>query len=429
LTTSAATLAALGTVSHVHAGGNDVLRVGLIGCGSERGGRGRGAAENCVKAGPGVKLTAMADLFKDHLDFTHDYLSKKLGKDKIEVPEDRRFVGWDAYRQLLDCKDIDIVILATPPAFRPTHLEAAIKAGKHVFAEKPVAVDAPGIRQVLQAVEEARGKNLSIVSGLCWRYDRGMREVFKRVHEGGIGDIQTMQTSYITGELWHVDRRDDWSDIEWQCRNWLYFTWLSGDFNVEQHIHSLDKMAWVMKDEYPVKAVGLGGRQSRTQPEFGHIFDHHSVVYEFKNGIRCFSCCRQQPGKDIKHDVSDHIWGTKGVCHIETSRPERGGFSIKPLGGKSWAYRLENPASDPGMYQNEHNEMIAAIRAGKPINNGDYMTKSSLMAIMGRMATYTGQEITWDMALHSHEKLGPEKLAFGSYPVPPVARPGETKFS
>jgi predicted dehydrogenase len=427
LTTSAATLAALGTVSHVHAGGSDVLRVGLIGCGSDRGGRGRGAAENCVKAGPGVKLTAMADLFKDHLDFTHDYLSKKLGKDKIEVPEARRFVGWDAYRQLLDCKDIDIVILATPPAFRPTHLEAAVKAGKHIFAEKPVAVDAPGIRQVLRVVEEAKGKQLSIVSGLCWRYDRGMREVFKRVHEGAVGDIQTMQTSYITGELWHVDRNDDWSDIEWQCRNWLYFTWLSGDFNVEQHIHSLDKMAWVMKNEYPVKAVGLGGRQSRTQPEFGHIFDHHSVVYEYKNGVRCFSNCRQQPG-DIKLDVSDHIWGTKGVCHIETGRPTRGGFSIRPHGGKAWAYRLENEASDPGMYQNEHNELIAGIRSGKPINNGEYMTKSSLMAIMGRMATYTGQEITWEMALNSEEKLGPEKLAFGSYPVPPVARPGETKF-
>jgi predicted dehydrogenase len=427
LTTSAAALAAIGTVSHVHAAGSDVLRVGLIGCGSERGGRGRGAAENCVSAGPGVKLTAMADLFQDHLEFTHDYLSKKLGKEKIDVPQERRFVGWDAYRQLLDCKDIDIVILATPPAFRPTHLEAAVKAGKHIFAEKPVAVDAPGIRQVLRAVDEAKGKHLSLVSGLCWRCDTGMRETFKRVHEGAIGDIQAIQTSYITGELWLAPREEGWSDIEWQCRNWLYFTWLSGDFNVEQHIHSLDKVAWVMNDEYPVKAVGLGGRQSRTQPEFGHIFDHHSVVYEYKNGMKAFSYCRQQPG-NIKHDVSDHIWGSKGVCHIETSRPTRGGFSIKPHGGKAWAYRLSDSSKDPGMYQNEHNELIASIRSGKPINNGDYMTKSSLMAIMGRMATYTGQEITWDMALNSQEKLGPEKLAFGSFPVPPVARPGETKF-
>jgi hypothetical protein len=165
----------------------------------------------------------------------------------------------------------------------------------------------------------------------------------------------------------------------------------------------------------------------RTQPEFGHIYDHHSVVYEYKNGVKLFSACRQQPGK-IVHDVSDHIWGTKGICHIETSRPTKGGFSVKPAGGKAWAYREPANAPLPDMYQNEHNELIAAIRAGKPINNGEYMAKSTLMAIMGRMATYTGQEITWEMALNSQEKLGPEKLAFGSYPVPPVARPGETKF-
>ncbi|HMF11786.1 MAG TPA: Gfo/Idh/MocA family oxidoreductase, partial [Gemmataceae bacterium] len=398
LKTGAATLAVLGSAAHVHAAGNDTIRVGLIGCGSPRGGRGRGAAENCVNAGPGVKLVAMADLFKDHLDYTLDYLSKKHGKDKVDVPEGRRFVGWDAYQRLVEDRDVDLVILASPPAFRPAHLEAAVKAGKHVFAEKPVAVDGPGIRQVLKTVEEAKGKNLSIVSGLCWRYDTGMRETFKRVHEGAIGDILTLQSSYITGDLWHVPREEGWSDVEWHCRNWLYFTWLSGDFNVEQHVHSLDKMAWVMKDEYPVKAVGLGGRQVRTQPEFGHVFDHHSVVYEYKNGVKCFSACRQQPGK-IKHDVSDHIWGTKGVCHIETSRHEKGGFKIKPHDGKSWAYYPASGVTDPGMYQNEHNELIASIRSGKPINNGDYMTKSSLMAIMGRMATYTGQEISWEMAL------------------------------
>jgi predicted dehydrogenase len=428
LKTGAATLAVLGSAAHVHAAGNDTIRVGLIGCGSPRGGRGRGAAENCVSAGPGVKLVAMADLFKEHLDYTLDYLSKKQGKDKVDVPEGRRYVGWDAYQRLLEDRDIDLVILASPPGFRPAHLEAAVKAGKHVFAEKPVAVDGPGIRQVLKAVEEAKGKNLSIVSGLCWRYDTGMRETLKQVHDGAIGDILALQCSYITGDLWHVPREEGWSDVEWQCRNWLYFTWLSGDFNVEQHVHSLDKMAWVMKDEYPVKAVGLGGRQVRTQPEFGHIFDHHSVVYEYKNGQKLFSACRQQPGK-IKIDVSDHVWGTKGVCHIETSRHEKGGFRIKPHGGKAWAYY--SPAAgpaDPGMYQNEHNELIASIRAGKPINNGEYMTKSSLVAIMGRMATYTGQEITWEMALNSKEKLGPEKLAFGPYPVPLVARPGETKF-
>ena len=426
LKASAATLAALGTAANAHAAGSDVLRVGLIGCGRPGGGRGRGAAENCVNAGPGVKLVAMADLFQDHLEPSLHHLSK-LGKDKVDVPEDRRFVGWDAYQRLIDCKDIDIVILASPPAFRPAHIAAAVKAGKHIFAEKPVAVDGPGIRSVLRAVEEAKGKNLSLVSGLCWRYDTGMRETFKRVHDGAIGDILALQCSYVTGELWHVPREEGWSDVEWQVRNWLYFAWLSGDFNVEQHVHSLDKMAWVMKDEYPVKAVGLGGRQVRTEPEFGHIFDHHSVVYEYKNGVKLFSNCRQQPGK-IVHDVSDHIWGTKGVCHIQALRREKGGFRIKPHGGQAWAYRAADAKSDFDMYQQEHNELIASIRSGKPINNGEYMSKSSLMAIMGRMATYTGQEITWDMALNSQEKLGPDKLAFGPYPVPPVARPGETKF-
>jgi predicted dehydrogenase len=423
LKNSAVTLAALGAAGNVHAAGSDVLRVGLIGCGSPRGGRGRGAAENCVHGGQGVKLVAMADLFKDHLEFTRNYLSKRFGKDKVDVADDRCFVGWDAYQKVLDCKDIEVVILATPPGFRPLHLEAAVNAGKHVFAEKPVAVDAPGVRKVMAACEKARSRGLSVVSGLCWRYDSGMREVFKRVHDGAIGDILTLQCTYNTGPLWHVPRKDGWSDVEWQARNWLYFTWLSGDFNVEQHIHSLDKMAWVMQDAYPVKAVGLGGRQVRTNPEFGHIFDHHSVVYEFRNGVKLFSNCRQQ--EHVAMDISDHIWGTKGVCHIETSRPTRGGFSIKPSQGKSWAYRSEDGGD---MYQNEHTEMIAGIRAGKPIYNGDYMAKSTLMAIMGRMATYTGQEIRWEQALNSEEDLSPPRYEFGSLPVPPVARPGVTKF-
>jgi hypothetical protein len=185
-------------------------------------------------------------------------------------------------------------------------------------------------------------------------------------------------------------------------------------------------MAWAMKDEYPVKAVGLGGRQVRTQPEFGHIFDHHSVVYEFKNGVKLFSNCRQQA--HVAMEVSDHIWGTKGVCHLNTSRPTRGGFSITPHQGSSWAYKLMDDATDDGMYQNEHNELIAGIRAGKPLNNGAYMAKSTLMAIMGRMATYTGQEIRWEQALNSREDLSPPRYEFGSLALPPVARPGETKF-
>ena len=408
----------LSTIANVHAVGSDVIRVGLIGCGSLHGGRGRGAAENCVNAGSNVKLYAMADLFKDHLEYTRGYL-KKLGPDKIDVSEDRCFVGWDAYQQLLGLKEVDAVILATPPGFRPLHLKAAVAAGKHIFAEKPVAIDAPGVRSVMQTVEEAKKKNLSVVSGLCWRYDSAMRETFQKIHEGGVGDIVALQCTYNAHGLWMIPRQPGWSDMEWQLRNWLYFTWLSGDHNVEQHVHSLDKMAWAMKDEYPVKASGIGGRQVRTAPEYGHIFDHHHVVYEYQNGVKLFSCCRQQDGCEL--DVSDNIMGTHGICHIDASRAKS---TIRRNGMRIWQ-------SSPGrgdMYQNEHNELIASIRSGRPINNGDYMTKSTLMAIMGRMATYTGQVITWEKALNSQEDLSPPKYEFGDLAVAPVAKPGVTKF-
>ncbi|HMC64122.1 MAG TPA: Gfo/Idh/MocA family oxidoreductase [Gemmataceae bacterium] len=409
----------LSNVPPVHAAGDDVIRVGLIGCGSARGGRGRGAAAQCVNAGPNVKLVAMGDVFKDHLDYTRENLMK-LGPTKVDVPAERCFVGFDAYQKVID-SGVDLVILAAPPGFRPLHLAAAVAAGKHVFAEKPVAVDGPGVRSVLKSLEEAKKKNLSLVSGLCWRYHPGMRETFGRVLAGDIGDILAMQTTYNTGGLWMIPRQPNMTDMEWQLRNWLYFTWLSGDHNVEQHIHSLDKMAWVMKDEYPVKAVGLGGRQQRTGPEYGHIFDHHSVVYEYGNGVKLFSSCRQQPGTAA--DVSDHIWASKGLCHIDASRYA---FSIKENGGKTWRCKTDPAHAD--MYQNEHNELIASIRNGKRINNGDYMTKSTLMAIMGRMATYTGQQITWEMALNSKENLAPAKYEFGELPTPHVAVPGVTKF-
>jgi predicted dehydrogenase len=421
--TAASLTAQLAAVANVHAAGDDAIRVGLIGCGSKRGGRGRGAAENCLNAGPNVKLVAMGDLFRDNLEYTRKYLSEKLGPDKMQVPDERCFVGWDAYQKVIHQGGVDLVILASPPGFRPLHLQEAVAAGKHVFAEKPVAVDAPGVRAVLKACAEAKQKNLSLVSGLCWRYDTGMRATFGRVHEGAIGDILALQCTYNTSGLWHVSRKEDMTDMEWQVRNWLYFTWLSGDFNVEQHIHSLDKMAWVMKDEYPVKAVGVGGRQVRTGTDFGHIFDHHHVAYEYANGVKLFSMCRQQDG--CAKDVSDNIWGTKGVCHIDANRSI---FTIKSQAGSAWRYRAGKDVKDDGMYQNEHNELIASIRSGKPINNGEYMSKSTLMAIMGRMATYTGQVITWEMALHSKEDLTPPRYEFGSLPTPAVALPGVTKF-
>ncbi|HTU18617.1 MAG TPA: Gfo/Idh/MocA family oxidoreductase [Gemmataceae bacterium] len=404
----------------VHAAGSDILRIGLIGCGN----RGTGAAEQALRADKNTKLVAMGDMFADKLEKSLSHLKRTAAiADRVAIKPDNSFTGFDAYKSVIELSDV--VLLTTPPHFRPLHLKAAVDAGKHIFAEKPCAVDALGVRAVLKAAEEATKKNLTLVAGLCWRYHHGMRETMKRVYDGSIGAIAALQCTYNTGGLWSVKRLPGWSDMEWQLRNWLYFTWLSGDFNVEQHIHSIDKMAWAMQNEYPVRAVGSGGRQVRTDPLYGNIFDHHTVVYEYANGVKLFSACRQQVG--CAHDVSDHIMGSKATCHIETSSPARG--IITDGKKKIWqSVPGGRKAPHDDMYQNEHDELFASIRTGKPINNGEWMAKSTLMAIMGRMATYTGQVIEWDKALASKEDLTPPAYAFGSLPVAPIARPGVTKF-
>jgi predicted dehydrogenase len=413
-TTAAAGAALAAEWGGAHAAGSDGLRVGLIGCG----GRGTGAASQALRADKAVTLYAMADAFADRLEKSLAILQKDEDvAGKIDVPPERRFVGFDAYQQVIAC--CDVVLLCTPPGFRPLHLKAAVAAGKHIFAEKPVAVDAPGVRSVLATVEEARRKGLSLVSGLCLRYDNGFRETVRRVHDGAVGDVLALQANDYRGTIWVHPRRQDWTDMEWQMRNWYYFTWLCGDFNVEQHVHFLDVCAWVMKNQYPAKAVGLGGRQVRTGPEYGHIFDHFSVVYEYAGGAKLFANCRQQAG--CKSDMSAHMMGTKGTAQLA----ERKRGLIVRSGGGEW--RFTGPKNE--MYQTEHDELFASIRAGKPINNGDYMARSTLLAIMGRMACYTGQVITWDMALNSKEDLTPPKYAWDvPLPVPPVALPGRTKF-
>jgi len=412
LASSATGIAAASLGSGVYVGGSDTLRVGLIGCG----GRGTGAASQALSADPNVKLIAMGDLFADHLQSSLSELrNEEAVAKKVDVKEDHCFVGWDAYKQVL-ASPVDVVILATPPHFRPLHLRSAIDADKHVFAEKPIAVDAPGVRSVMATCQEAKKKSLAVVSGLCYRYEHAKRETMKRVHDGAVGEILALHTTYNHSGLWMKPRQPSWSDMEWQIRNWLYFTWLSGDHIVEQHVHSLDKMAWAMQDEHPVRATGTGGRQVRVQPEYGHIFDHHAVVFEYPKGIKCFAYCRQQDG--CAHDVSDYVIGTEGVCDVMK-------HAIR--GKRPWRYRSPDGSKDD-MYQNEHDELFASIRAGKPINNGDYMCKSTLMAILGRMATYTGQVITWEQALHSKEDLTPPKYEFGALAVPPVAMPGKTKF-
>ena len=409
---SSTVLTSLSIGRSAHAAGDDTLKIGLVGCG----GRGTGAAAQALNADKNVKLVAMGDAFADRLDGSLANLAgdPQLAA-KIDVPKERQFVGFDAYKQVID-SGVDVVLLCTPPGFRPQQFKYAIDKGKHVFTEKPVATDAPGVRSVLATAEEAKKKGLAVVSGLCYRYDFPKRETIKRIHDGAIGDVMTMHVSYNTGTLWHHGRKPEWSEMEYQMRNWLYFNWLSGDFNVEQHVHSLDKAAWVMKDEPPVRATGLGGRQVRVEDQWGHIYDHMAVIYEYKNGARLFANCRQIAGCSV--DVSDYIYGTKGTAELM-----RG--TIEPIGGEKWRYRGDMP----NMYDQEHRELFGSIRSGNPINNGDYMCKSTMMGIMGRMVCYTGRTLTWDECLNSTENLQPAKYEWGPMPTPPVAKPGITPFA
>jgi predicted dehydrogenase len=411
-TTAGATLAAsLIAPAGVHAAGNDTLRVGLVGCG----GRGTGAAIEALSADPNVKLVAMGDVFEDRLQRSLTEIKKKVA-DKVDVKPEAQFVGLDAYQKVID--RVDVVLLATPPGFRPQHLRAAVEAGKHVFAEKPCAVDAPGVRSVLESCKLAEKKKLCVVSGLCLRSDNGFREAVKRIHGGQIGDVHTVFANDHRGEIWVKKRQPDWSDLTWQLRNWYYFAWLSGDFNVEQHVHFLDVAAWVLKG-YPVRAIATGGRQVRTGPEYGHIYDHFAVVYEYENGARLVSNCRQQA--KCKGDMSAQAFGSKGRAHLTERKDE---MTVRGEGGQ-WTF--EGPYNR--MYQQEHDDLFAAIRKGTPINNGEYMAKSTLLAIMGRMAAYTGQEITWQMALNSKQELGPKELSWDmKLDVPEIAVPGVTKF-
>lgn len=403
----AAALAASGPTM-VHAAGSDELKVGLIGCG----GRGLGAAVNTINGDPNCHITAIADLFPDVVEGAKKQLKVQLG-DRFRATDETSFAGFDAYQKVID-SGVDVVLLCTPPHFRPMHLKAAIEAGKHVFCEKPVAVDAPGIRSVLETVRKAQEKNLTIVSGLCWRYDYGVRETMARVLGGEIGEIVAVQENYLAGTLWHRPRRPEWTDMEYQLRNWLYYTWLSGDHNVEQHVHSLDKALWLNNDEPPVSCFGLGGRQVRVQEEFGNIFDHHAVCYEWKSGVKCFAYTRQMRG--TYGDTEDYVLGTKGRAKI--LKHELYGKD----GQRLWRYQGPRPS----MYDVEHKEMYEALRAGKTINNGLYMTYSTMMAIMGRMACYTGQMVTWEDAMNSKEDLTPEKYEFGPAPKVEVATPGVT---
>ena len=418
--TSAALAVPLVVPSWAYAWGSEAatIKVGLIGCG----GRGTGAIVQSMRSSADMQLVALADLLPERIDRAKGEIEKAIASDatlapKYKLTPDRSFSGFDAYKKLL-ATDVDVVVLATPPGFRPLHLRAAVEAGKHIFAEKPVAVDAAGVRHVLQTYEMARGKNLGIGVGTQRRHHPGYIEAMNRVRDGAIGDVLNGQVYWNQGGLWSIEKTPAMSDAEWQIRNWLYFTWLSGDHIVEQHVHNIDVANWVM-NATPVRAVGVGGRASRVQPVYGHIYDHFAVDYEYPNGVHIMSMARQIQGARGRN--GEWFQGTKGkVFTSEGGQPR-----VEGTNGWEW----QRPEGFVQPMQQEHNDLIASIKAGKPRNDLKRIAESTLTAIMGRMAAYTGLPVTWEQALNSKEDTFPKDLTWDmKLPVPPVPHPGQTKL-
>jgi predicted dehydrogenase len=405
------------------------IKIGVIGCG----GRGTGAVLDALGAATkviypsegyhtedvtessriqhkNIKVVALADLFEDRLARARTQLTR-LG---VDVPQAQCFTGFEAYKQVLAIPEINYVILATPPHFRPQQLMAAVEAGKHVFIEKPVAVDAPGVRLVMAAGELAKKKGLGIAAGTQRRHDRGYLETIKRIHDGAIGDIIYAKAYWNGGQIWVIDREPKWSDMEWQLRNWNYFTWLSGDHIVEQHVHNLDVMNWAI-GAHPIRAVSaLGGRQVRVGERHGHIFDHFAVEFEYPNGVTVFSQSRQING--CHNTVGEVLIGSRGTSNCADR--------IEPKGSARWQYKGQGASA----YRLTHEDLIASILSGSPINEAQAVAEATMTGIMGREAAYSGRPVTWDVAMKSKKVLGPEEYAFGPYAMPPVAMPGQYRF-
>lgn len=412
-----------------HAAPDDPIRIGVIGCG----GRGTGAAldalgartrviypqagyhtedveRNARAAQKNVQIVALADVFPDRLANCREQL-KRL---EMQIPDDACFTGFDAYKKLLAVPEVNYVILATPPHFRPIHLKAAIEAGKNAFMEKPGAVDGPGVRMVMEAGDLAKQKNLGIVAGTQRRHLASYSETIKRIQDGAIGDLLYGRCYWNGGVIWVIDRKPEWTDMEWQLRNWNYFTWLGGDHIVEQHVHNLDIMHWVF-NAHPTKAYGMGGRQARPNRTYGHIYDHFAVEFEFENGAHVFSQCRQMEG--CADRVGEWVVGNKGQSDCQRT--------ITVQGGDTWRF----PGRDSNAYQQEHADLIRSIREGQPLNEAHAVAESTLMGIMGREAAYSGQVVEWDATLNTSRHLGPETYEFGPLPFPEVAVPGKYRLA
>jgi myo-inositol 2-dehydrogenase / D-chiro-inositol 1-dehydrogenase len=396
VSSAAAVAGALPLAAHVHAAGSDEIKIALIGCG----GRGLSAAVQAIRnaAGARVKLVALADAFQDRVDSAQKIIGTQL-PDRVDVPDERKFVGLDAYQKATQC-DVDMVLLCGPPGFRPAQFEAAVAAGKHVFMEKPVATDAPGVRRIMAANELAKQKGLAVAVGHHLRHEVKHRDAIARIHDGAIGDLQYLRAYFNSTGVWVRSRQEGQSEMQYQVRNWYYFTWLSGDHIVEQHVHDLDVCNW-MAQGVPVEAQGSGGRQVRIGPDYGEIFDHHTVEFTYANGLKMFSYCRHIP--QCWNSFAQHAHGSKGSVHIEG----HGRAEIRVAGQAP--VQLDR---GPDGHQLEHDHLFAALLEGQPYNEGDFGASSSMTAILGRMACYSGQVIRWDAALNSQIDLCPESLAW-----------------
>ncbi|MCP5517517.1 MAG: Gfo/Idh/MocA family oxidoreductase [Verrucomicrobiales bacterium] len=400
LLTGATALGALPLSRGVHAAAPEVIRIGLIGCG----GRGTAAARNAMNAGPDVRLVALADLFDERLQecLTEVRAARPA---QVDVPPARCFTGFDAYREVL-ASGVDAVLVAPTSHFIPAIFEAAVAAGKHVFCEKPHGIDIPGLKRSMAAAETAKRRGLSVVSGLCWRYDTGVLETMARIHEGAIGEIVAIQETYVGRPYIVRERRPGQGEMEWQLWNWYHFNWLSGDQTAQQLVHSLDKASWALGDRPPLKAWGLGGRQTCLGPESGDQFDHQAVVFEYPEGVRVFGFTRDQP--DCWNNTSDYIIGTKGRCDL---------LNFRIQGETNWRYEK----SRENMYDLEHRALFNAIRRGEPINNGHYMCLSSALGIMAQMACYSGSVVTYEDAMQSERSFA---LPRYGWDVDPPVKPG-----
>jgi predicted dehydrogenase len=415
LVTSAAVAGTLGSGAAAFAAGSDTLRVGMIGCG----GRNAGAAVQALEADPGARLVAMCDIFMDRVQAKREAIKAQKG-DQVAVDDAHCFTGFDSYKQVIESSDV--VLIANAAKFHPLHAMAAIKAGKHVFMEKPHGIDPAGIKLLRQVAALATEKNLCLVSGLQSRYHAGYAETIQRIHDGAIGEIISIEENFLRAPYVVIDRKEGLSELQWQCSTQYHFHWLSGDDVPQSLVHNMDRASWAMNNAVPIKCHGLGGRSSMTEAIYGDVFDHHSVVYEYPNGVRVYAFCRTTEG--CYNNSSSIVLGSKGKADITRSRI---------WGETEWRWKGRcNP------YQVEHDVLFAAIRSGKAINNGDYMANSTLTTIMGQLSCYTGKEVTWQQANESDFSYAPNPEdcrdgmeppvkpgADGTYPVP---KPGFTKL-